>query len=115
MSDVDDRVLERFLERRAAQQQSRLEKGAERRLMLRWSGKALEIPVSVVVGLFLGMGLEHLLPSIKPWGTWGGLFFGIAAAVRVMVRMARQYQKENPEEPRDTDPRLTHGDDEEPS
>ena len=50
---AEERVLERFLEKRAAKQAERDEKGQQYRTYLRWSGKALEIPVSVVVGLLL--------------------------------------------------------------
>lgn len=93
-TSVDDKVLDRFLEARRA----RHEKGAVYRTYLKWSGKALEAPLSVVVGLGLGMFLERKL-GFAPWGTWGGLFFGTAAAVRALYRIVKQYQRENPEEP----------------
>lgn len=102
MSAPEDRVLERFLEQRAAKNAARAEKGDQYRTYLRWSGKALEIPLSVIVGLLLGMWLERKF-EFAPWGTWGGLFFGCAAAVRSIYRLIKVYQRENPdvEEPRD--------------
>jgi F0F1-type ATP synthase assembly protein I len=93
---ADDKVLERFLEKRRV----RREKGETYRTYLKWSGKALEAPLSVVVGLGLGILLERKL-GIAPWGTWGGLFFGTAAGVRALYRIVKQYQRENP----DDDPR----------
>ncbi len=95
---AEERVLERFLEKRAAKQAERDEKGQQYRTYLRWSGKALEIPISVVVGLLLGMYLEKQF-DFAPWGTWGGLFFGVSAAVRAMYRLIKVYQRENPDEP----------------
>jgi F0F1-type ATP synthase assembly protein I len=97
---AEERVLERFLEKRAAKQAARDEKGQQYRTYLRWSGKALEIPLSVVVGLLLGMYLEKQF-DFAPWGTWGGLFFGVSAAVRAMYRLIKVYQRENPDEPDD--------------
>jgi F0F1-type ATP synthase assembly protein I len=94
---AEERVLERFLEKRAAKQAERDEKGQQYRTYLRWSGKALEIPLSVVVGLLLGMYLERKF-GFAPWGTWGGLFFGVAAAVRAMYRLIKVYQRENPDD-----------------
>ena len=95
---AEERVLERFLEKRAAKQAERDEKGQQYRTYLRWSGKALEIPISVVVGLLLGMYLEKQF-DFAPWGTWGGLFFGVSASVRAMYRLIKVYQRENPDEP----------------
>lgn len=95
----DDKVLERFLEARRARQ----ERGTLYRTYLRWSGKALEAPLSIVVGLGLGMILERRL-GFAPWGTWGGLFFGTAAAVRALYRIVKQYQRENPDEPASAQP-----------
>jgi F0F1-type ATP synthase assembly protein I len=88
-------VLERYLEAKANQQAARDEKGGQYRTYLRWSGKALELPVSIVVGLLLGMFLDKRF-DIAPWGTWGGLFFGCAAGVRSLYRLVKVYQRENP-------------------
>lgn len=88
---ADDRVLERFLEKRRKND----ERGALYRTYLKWSGKALEVPVSVVVGLLLGRLLEGWLPAVAPWGTWGGLFFGLVAAVRALYRIVKSYQRED--------------------
>ena len=52
---ADDRVLERFLEKRRKNN----ERGDQYRTYLKWSGKALEAPVSVGGGLWLG-GLPEI-------------------------------------------------------
>ena len=98
MTAPEQRVLERFLEAKAAQQAARDDKGGQYRTYLRWSGKALELPISVVVGLLLGIYLEKKF-GFAPWGTWGGLFFGTAAGVRSLYRLIKVYQRENPDEP----------------
>jgi F0F1-type ATP synthase assembly protein I len=90
---TDERVLERFLEARAKKQAERAEKGESYRQYLKWSGRALEIPVSVVVGLLLGRFLGGLVDH-KDIGTALGLFFGVVTAVRAMVRLARAYSRE---------------------
>ncbi len=88
---ADERVLERFLEKR----REKHERGQQYRSYLTWSGRALEVPVSVVVGLLLGRVLEGYVPAIAPWGTWGGLGFGVAAAVRALYRLVKAYQRED--------------------
>lgn len=88
---ADDRVLERFLEKRRKNH----ERGDQYRSYLKWSGKALEVPVSVVVGLLLGRLLEGRLPEIAPYGTWAGLFFGTVAAGRALYRIVKSYQRED--------------------
>lgn len=93
MGDADEKVLERFLERR----RQRDEAGAMYRAYLRWSGRALEIPLSVVVGLGLGIVLERRF-DVAPWGTRVGLAFGAAAAVRAIVRLVRAYRREHPDD-----------------
>jgi hypothetical protein len=79
---AEERVLERFLEKRAAKQAARDEKGAQYRTYLRWSGKALEIPISVVVGLLLGMYLEKRF-GFAP-GAWAACLH-CAATVRALT------------------------------
>ncbi|OGQ10002.1 MAG: hypothetical protein A2138_01610 [Deltaproteobacteria bacterium RBG_16_71_12] len=88
---ADDRVLERFLEKRKKNR----EHGAQYRSYLRWSGKALEAPVSVVVGLLLGRFVDGRLPELAPLGTFAGLLFGVAAAVRALYRIVKAYQRED--------------------
>ncbi|MCC7072000.1 MAG: AtpZ/AtpI family protein [Deltaproteobacteria bacterium] len=88
---ADERVLERFLEKRRRQH----ERGQQYRSYLTWSGRALEAPVSVVVGLLLGRLLDGSVPAIAPWGTWAGLGFGLAAAVRALYRLVKAYQRED--------------------
>lgn len=88
---ADERVLERFLEKR----RQKHERGQQYRSYLTWSGRALEAPVSVVVGLVLGRVLEGYVPAVAPWGTWAGLGFGLAAAVRALYRLVKVYQRED--------------------
>lgn len=88
---ADDRVLERFLEKRRKNR----EHGAQYRSYLKWSGRALEAPVSVVVGLLLGRLLDSQVPALAPWGTFAGLGFGVAAAVRALYRIVKAYQRED--------------------
>ena len=95
--DADDRVLNRYLEKHRAKKNQRLEKGAQYREYLRWSGKALEVPLSVVVGLLLGKFLGTKF-GFEPWGTWGGIFFGTLAAIRAMYRITVAYKKEHPDD-----------------
>jgi F0F1-type ATP synthase assembly protein I len=90
---ADEKVLERFLAARDAKKAERDEKGAQYRTYLRWSGRALEIPVSVVVGLLLGRYLGGLI-GYRDVGTALGLFFGVVTAIRAMVRLARAYTRE---------------------
>jgi F0F1-type ATP synthase assembly protein I len=95
---AEEKVLERFLHARDAKKKERDEQGAQYRQYLKWSGRALEIPVSVVVGLLLGRWLGGVL-GYKDYGTAIGLLFGVATAIRAMVRLARAYQKEEGDVP----------------
>lgn len=82
--------LEKHIENKARREAF----GAEYRKYMRWTGKALEVPLAVVVGVCLGVGTEHFFPSITPWGMFVGLFFGIATAVRFAYRLKRSYERE---------------------
>lgn len=93
MPDTDEQVLERFLEHRRQRDAA----GTLYRSYLRWSGRALEIPLSVVVGLGLGILVERRF-GVAPFGTWAGLSFGTAAAIRAMLRLVRAYHRENPDD-----------------
>ncbi|HEY4221478.1 MAG TPA: AtpZ/AtpI family protein [Myxococcota bacterium] len=83
--------LQREIEKRAARQAF----GAEYRKYMRWTGRALEVPLSVVVGVALGVFLERHF-DIAPWGMALGLFFGIATGVRFGYRLYHSYLRENP-------------------
>jgi F0F1-type ATP synthase assembly protein I len=93
MTSPEDQIIERF----QAKRRKRLERGEQYRTYMRWSGRALEVPVSVVVGLLLGRFIGHTF-NVEPWGTWLGLFFGVAAAVRALYRITVAYQKEHPDD-----------------
>jgi F0F1-type ATP synthase assembly protein I len=88
-SDPIESTLERILTRK----RERHERGEQYRTYLRWMGRGLEIPVSVIVGLLLGRVIGDFV-GFKAEGTWIGLFFGIVTAVRSMVRITRAYQRE---------------------
>jgi hypothetical protein len=93
VSTPEDRVIDRYLEKKRARQ----EKGAQYRTYMRWSGKALEAPVSVVVGLLLGRWIGQWL-DVEPYGTWIGLFFGVVTAIRALYRITVAYKKEHPDD-----------------
>ena len=48
MNPPEERVLERFIAARNAKKAARAEHGAQYRQYLKWSGRALEIPLSVI-------------------------------------------------------------------
>ncbi len=86
---TDERILQSYLQQR----QQRQDTGMQYRTYMRWSGRALEIPVSVVVGLFLGRYIGGHLGH-RDVGAALGIAFGVATAVRAVVRLVRAYQHE---------------------
>jgi F0F1-type ATP synthase assembly protein I len=80
--------IEKLLEKRRA----RNEKGREYRAMMHWAGRAMEVPLSIVVGVALGVVLDRNF-GIAPYGIGFGIFIGIATAVRFAYRLNRDYQK----------------------
>lgn len=88
-ADPVEGALQAILRRRAR----RLETGEQYRTYLRWMGRGLEAPVSVVVGLGLGRLIGGALGHGDA-GTWIGLFFGVVTAIRALVRLTRAYQLE---------------------
>lgn len=63
------------------------------RVMTRFSTVGIEMGLSVVIGLLMGIYLDRYLKT-EPWMTIIFLLFGIAAAFRVMVRVARESSRE---------------------
>lgn len=63
------------------------------RVMTRFSAVGLEMGLSVVIGLLMGIYLDRYLKT-EPWMTIIFLLFGVAAAFRVMVRVARESSRE---------------------
>lgn len=61
--------------------------------MTRFSTVGIEMGLSVVIGLLMGIYLDRYLKT-EPWMTIIFLLFGIAAAFRVMVRVARESSRE---------------------
>ena len=81
------------LQRHIDKKKAREAWGAEYRQYMRWTGRALEVPLSVVVGLGLGLVSEHYF-AIKPWGSAVGFVFGVAAAVRFAYRLYQDYTRD---------------------
>lgn len=51
---------------------------------------------SIVVGLALGIGIDHWLEFTRPWGTLGGILFGIVAGfVNVIEAVLPRKPKRN--------------------
>lgn len=63
------------------------------RVMTRFSTVGIEMGLSVVIGLLMGIYLDRYLKT-EPWMTIIFLLFGVAAAFRVMVRVARESSRE---------------------
>ncbi len=63
------------------------------RLLYKFSTIGLEMGLSVVIGLLMGIYLDRYLKT-DPWMTIIFLLFGIAAAFRVMVRLVRVSNRE---------------------
>lgn len=63
------------------------------RVMTRFSTVGIEMGLSVVIGLLMGIYLDRYLKT-EPWMTIIFLLFGVAAAFRVMVRVARESGRE---------------------
>ena len=53
----------------------------------------LEIALSAVVGFYGGQWLDERLKT-EPWFKWFGLFVGVAAGVRAIVRVVRWVKEE---------------------
>ena len=85
LAEKADHIVERFV----AKRRRRFEKGAEYREMMRWTGRAIEVPLGVIVGMGLGVLLERNWGV--PYASWAGLFFGLCAAVRSGYRLAKAY------------------------
>jgi F0F1-type ATP synthase assembly protein I len=61
------------------------------------SSIGIEMVVSLALGYFAGSYADRHLHT-KPWLTILGFLIGIGASVKAMVRIARQYKRENPDE-----------------
>jgi F0F1-type ATP synthase assembly protein I len=57
----------------------------------RISGVAFQVFAAVALGILAGVGVDHVVPSIKPAGTLVGAIVGFAAAIYVMVVGMRAY------------------------
>ena len=67
------------------------------RAMTRYSAGALEMGVSVVIGLAIGYWLESFWPQTKPWMMLFWLTCGTIAGVRSLVRLAKKLEREEAE------------------
>jgi F0F1-type ATP synthase assembly protein I len=86
-------ALEKMLDAR----NKRLARGKQYRSLMYWSGRAMEAPLAVVVGLVMGVCVDRYFPT-APYGMWVGLFFGIATAVRFAYRLVQSYKREFPDD-----------------
>ena len=57
----------------------------------RISGVAFQVFAAVLLGIGLGLGVDHLVPSIKPAGSLVGAAIGFGAAIYLMVTGMRAY------------------------
>jgi len=67
----------------------REDKAAMYRVYARQSVLGLEVGLSVVVGVLLGVWADKYFGS-APWGLLAGLFIGIAAGIRKLVQLVKQ-------------------------
>jgi ATP synthase protein I len=70
----------------------------------------LEIAVAIAIGYYGGTFLDRKLDT-APWLAWMGLFAGVGAAIKALVRVVRSYQRQLKEQERDGEP--PHGHDHE--
>ncbi len=63
------------------------------RLVSKFSTVGLEMGFSVVIGLLMGIYLDRYLKT-DPWMTIVFLLFGVIAAFRVIIRVAKESQQE---------------------
>ena len=57
----------------------------------RISGVAFQVFAAVALGILAGLGVDHVVPSIKPAGTLVGAVVGFATAIYLMVVGMRAY------------------------
>jgi F0F1-type ATP synthase assembly protein I len=67
------------------------------RAMTRYSASALEMGVSVVIGLAIGYWLETIWPQTKPWMMLFWLTCGTIAGIRSLFRLAKKLEREEAE------------------
>ena len=90
--EPEDDVIERVL----AKKKARHAQGAEYRSYMRWTGKAIEVPLGILVGALLGVVVEKRLGV--PYATWVGLFAGICTAGRSAYRLVKSYKAAFPDD-----------------
>ncbi len=64
------------------------------RLVSKFSTIGLEMGFSVVIGLLIGIYLDRYFKT-EPWMTIVFLLFGVAAAFRVIIRVAKESRQED--------------------
>lgn len=64
------------------------------RLVSKFSTIGLEMGFSVVIGLLIGIYLDRYLKT-EPWMTIVFLLFGVAAAFRVIIRVAKESRQDD--------------------
>jgi F0F1-type ATP synthase assembly protein I len=66
------------------------------------SSVGLEIAASIVIGYLGGRYLDRTFGT-SPWLMYLGFTAGIGAAIKALVRVVREYQRANPEDPPKSD------------
>jgi F0F1-type ATP synthase assembly protein I len=57
----------------------------------RLSGVAFQVFAAVGLGILAGLGVDRLVPAIRPWGVLVGAAIGFAGAIYLMIRGMRDY------------------------
>jgi F0F1-type ATP synthase assembly protein I len=58
----------------------------------------IEIAAAICIGYLGGHTLDHKLGT-QPWLTYIGLFAGIGAAIKALVRVSREYKRDRADDP----------------
>lgn len=79
--------LQRHIDKKLAREKF----GSDYRWYMLWMGRAMEAPLSLVVGLALGVLVDRLF-DVYPWGSAFGAFLGLCTAIRFAYRLVKQYR-----------------------
>jgi ATP synthase protein I len=63
----------------------------------------MEIAAAIAIGYFGGNYLDHRFGT-QPWLMYLGLFAGVGASIKALVRVTREYRRESGENRRDERP-----------
>ena len=80
------------LRKRLARREEARQKGAAYRNYIHDSAGGLEVGLSVVAGALLGFFFDKEFGT-DPWGLLVGMFFGVAAAAKVLLEIVRKNER----------------------